>query len=59
MNIESAKYIASTITNGNASIELKLVDDTRTLSVSIDPANRHYQAIQECVAEGNKIEEAD
>tara|TARA_Y100000816_G_scaffold205087_1_gene151226 strand:- start:146 stop:325 length:180 start_codon:yes stop_codon:yes gene_type:complete len=59
MNIESAKYIASTITNGNASIELKLVDDTRTLSVSIDPDNRHYQAIQEWVAEGNKIEEAD
>ena len=59
MNIESAKYITSTITNGNASIELKLVDDTRTLSVSIDPANRHYQAIQEWVKEGNKIEEAD
>ena len=59
MNIESAKYIASTITNGNASIELKLVDDTRTLSVSIDPNNRHYQAIQEWVAEGNTIQEAD
>ena len=41
MNIESAKYITSTITNGNASIELKLVDYTRTLSVSIDPDNRH------------------
>ena len=59
MNIESAKYIKSTITNGNASIEVKLVDDTRILSVSINPANRHYQAIQEWVAEGNTIEDAD
>jgi len=25
----------------------------------LDPANRHYQAIQEWVAEGNTIEEAD
>jgi hypothetical protein len=27
--------------------------------VPLDPANRHYQAIQEWVAEGNTIEEAD
>jgi len=25
----------------------------------LDPDNRHYQAIQEWVAEGNKIEDAD
>ena len=27
--------------------------------VPLDPANRHYQAILEWVAEGNTIEEAD
>ena len=27
--------------------------------VPLDPANRHYQAIQEWVAEGNTIAEAD
>ena len=59
MNIESAKYIKSTITNDNASIELKLVDDTRTLSVSINPVNRHYQSILEWVADGNTIEDAE
>ena len=28
-------------------------------SVPLDPNNRHYQAIQEWVKEGNKIEDAD
>ncbi len=28
-------------------------------SVPLDPTNRHYQAIQEWVAKGNKIEDAD
>jgi len=28
-------------------------------SVPLDPDNRHYQAIQEWVAEGNTITEAD
>ena len=29
------------------------------MSVPLDTANRHYQAIQEWVAEGNTIAEAD
>ena len=29
------------------------------MSVPLDPANRHYQAIQEWVAEGNTIQEAE
>ena len=33
--------------------------DDKPCSVPVDPANRHYQAIQEWVAEGNTIEEAD
>ena len=27
--------------------------------IPLDPANRHYQAIQEWVADGNTIEDAD
>ena len=33
--------------------------DGQEVSVPIDTANRHYQAIQEWIANGNKIEEAD
>ena len=31
----------------------------KEVSVPLDPANTDYQAIQEWVAEGNKIAEAD
>jgi hypothetical protein len=56
MNITSAKYIADE--NGdNCSITAMI--DGRQWSVPLDPANRHYQAILEWVAEGNTIEEAD
>ena len=34
------------------------VDGTE-ISVPLDPANRHYQAIQEWVAEGNTIQDAE
>jgi len=33
--------------------------DSKQWSVPLDPNNRHYIAIQEWVAEGNTIEEAD
>jgi len=36
-----------------------LVEDGVTSSVPLDPRNRHYQAIQEWVAEGNTIEVAE
>ena len=35
------------------------VGDGEIWSVPLDEANRHYQAIQEWVAEGNTIEEAE
>jgi len=54
MNITSVKYTASDEGKG-----LIVVSDSQTLYVPLDPANRHYQAIQEWVAEGNKIEDAD
>jgi hypothetical protein len=53
MNISSTKYI-----NENKSM-IKAIIDGQEMFVPIDPANRHYQAIQEWVAEGNKIEDAD
>ena len=47
-------------TNEIACYKVTLVGDEETLlSVPLDPANRHYQAIQEWVKDGNKIEEAD
>ena len=57
MNIQSAKYYTDIRTGKNASITC--VIDGKTMSVPLDPANRHYQAIQEWVAEGNTIEDAD
>ena len=57
MNIQSAKYYTDIRTGENASITC--VIDGKTMSVPLDPANRHYQAIQEWVAEGNTIEDAD
>ena len=58
MDIKSAKYIKSTITNENGSVLLTLNDDT-TRSVPLVVGNRHYDAILEWVAEGNTIEAAD
>ena len=55
MNITSAQYIEfeNKVVNINATI------DGQEMIVPLDPANRHYQAIQEWVKEGNKIEDAD
>ena len=36
-----------------------VTDDNVNHTVPLDPNNRHYQAIQEWVAEGNTIQEAD
>ena len=55
MNIKSAKYVS--YKDENVSISCIIDDDFK--SVPLDPDNRHYQAIQEWVAEGNKIEDAD
>ena len=61
MNIKSAKYIKSSYANENACINIVLKDapENTFMSVPLDSANRHYQAIQEWVADGNKIEDAD
>ncbi len=57
MEITSAKYYKDIATDTNTSIEA--VIDGKTWSVPIDTENIHYQAIQEWVAEGNTIAEAD
>ena len=63
MNIESAKYLSQVIdyeknTKENSMIEV--VIDGETMFVPLDPANRHYIAIQEWAKEdSNEIAAAD
>ena len=57
MNITSAQYTKPFGYDHNSGI--KAVIDGQEYSVPLDPANRHYEAIQEWVAEGNTIKEAD
>ena len=58
MNIESAQYISDIISGKNGSITA--VIDGVTMSIPLDPANRHYAAIMEMVnAETLTIAEAD
>jgi len=60
MNITKAKYIAFTDPAGNKSNDtIKATINGVELFVPLDPANRHYAAILEWVADGNTIEEAD
>jgi len=57
MNITSATY-----TKVNPNDDEKFITatiDGKTISVPLDSANRHYQAIQEWVAEGNTIQDPD
>ena len=56
MNVESAKFMISEYTE-RKTIKAKI--DGKELIVPLDPDNRHYQAIQEWVAEGNTIQEAE
>jgi hypothetical protein len=57
MNITNAKYEINQITNQNQCIVATI--NGQAMSVPLDPANTDYQAIQEWVAEGNTIAEAD
>ena len=55
INITSAQYFADEGTN----VSIRATIDNTEISVPLDPANRHYAAILEWVAEGNTIQEAD
>lgn len=57
MNITSAQYLADTL-EGQGNTRIRATIDGKELSVPLDPANRHYAAILEWVAEGNTIQEA-
>ena len=59
MNIQTVKKNIDIATNEVCSYQVTIVDSNRVFSVPLDPANRHYQAIQEWVKEGNTIEDAD
>ena len=54
MDITSAKY-----TDNDDPQSVEIVVDGVTMFVPLDPANRHYAAILEWVAEGNTIQDAD
>jgi len=56
MDITNVQYQPS-FTDEKESVKATI--DGNVLFISIDPNNRHWQAIQEWVAEGNTIEEAD
>ena len=56
VNITSAKYMSDD--NGDNCSITAMIEGTQW-SVPLDPDNRHYKAIQEWVAEGNTIEDAD
>ena len=57
MNITKAQYVNS-IASGDTSHIHATIDDVE-MDVPVDPANRHYAAILEWVADGNTIQEAD
>ena len=63
MNITSAQYVNeydfddTTVINNQSYIKATI--DGTEMSVPLDPANRHYAAILEWVAEGNTIQDAD
>tara|TARA_B100000886_G_C20401758_1_gene482914 strand:+ start:1545 stop:1718 length:174 start_codon:yes stop_codon:yes gene_type:complete len=57
MDIKKVKYENDEIKEGNTGMIATI--DNIVMYVPLDPANRHYQAIQEWVAEGNTIEDAD
>tara|TARA_R100000388_G_scaffold81772_1_gene60457 strand:- start:20 stop:193 length:174 start_codon:yes stop_codon:yes gene_type:complete len=57
MNITSAQYVNKLETTEKGHIEA--IINGQKMSVPLDPDNRHYIAIQEWVADGNKIKDAD
>jgi len=60
MDITSVQYEESTNDFNVTVRSIRLIlSDGESLSVPLDPANRHYAAILEWVAEGNTIQDAD
>ena len=57
MNITSVKYITDNDSK-NCQVTAE-IDGQGCMYIPLDPANRHWIAIQKWVADGNTIEEAD
>ena len=58
MVITSAQYNLNEAKDGNGSVIAATIDGVE-LQVPTDPANRHYAAILEWVAEGNTVQDAN
>tara|TARA_Y100000310_G_C20473002_1_gene711013 strand:+ start:617 stop:790 length:174 start_codon:yes stop_codon:yes gene_type:complete len=56
--ITSAKY-QKNLNDSSVNEAIVIVIDGETMTVPITEDNRHYQMIQEWVAEGNTIEEGE
>jgi len=54
MNITSAKYVADTLT-GNIQASINTTIDGITMSVPLDPRNRHYKEIMRQVKAGTLV----
>ena len=59
ITITSAQYGINQTRDGNDTSIIKCVIDGTEMFVPIDPANRHYAAILEWVADGNTIQDAN
>ena len=59
LKFKNAKYCKDPKTQNNICIKVNIDQNSKDSFVPLDPDNRHYQAIQKWVAEGNKIEDAD
>ena len=55
INITSAQYLEMDGVN----TAIRIIVDGKVTDVGLDPASRYYQAIQDWVAEGNTIADAD
>ena len=58
MNITKAKYSKHSAIEGNVSVTATIDGEELSIPVNAE-GNRHWQAIQQWVADGNTIEEAD
>ena len=58
MVIKDVKWCDADERLGGTNTLIATIDGV-SMTIPKDPANRHYQAIQEWVAEGNTIEDAD
>lgn len=57
MEITYAQYVTGPLSDATSGIRATI--DGQELFVPLDPANRHYAAILDWVAEGNTIQEAE